>query len=176
MTMVSTSNLAAASRAACDFGLKVADLVASEISSGVASITRWVALTGKNGKGLLIRANETMGFNALRNSIEDFDSEEAVKHDYQWSNFTEKEIAERNPEKAKNRLRRMHHVNDISPRNFVEVCVDMKQQGVAGYDSWGSRPEKAYSIPANQNYTWGFTLVPVKNNNEAASKATLTYE
>ena len=70
----------------------------------------------------------------------------------------------------------MHHVNDISPRNFVEVCVDMKQQGVAGYDSWGSRPEKAYSIPANQNYTWGFTLVPVKNNNEAASKATLTYE
>ncbi len=138
--------------------------------------TRWVTLTGKNGKGLLIRANERMGFNALRNSIEDFDSEEAVKHDYQWSNFTEKEIAERNPEKAKNRLRRMHHVNDISPRNFVEVCVDMKQQGVAGYDSWGSRPEKAYSIPANQNYTWGFTLVPVKNNNEAASKATLTYE
>ena len=138
--------------------------------------TRWVALTGKNGKGLLIKADQTMGFNALRNSIEDFDSEEAVKHDYQWNNFTEKEIAERNPEKAKNRLRRMHHVNDIAPRNFVEVCVDMKQQGVAGYDSWGSRPEPAYSIPANQNYTWGFTLVPVKSNNEAVSKAALTYE
>lgn len=138
--------------------------------------TRWLALTGKNGKGLLIRADQTMGFNALRNSIEDFDSEEAVKHDYQWSNFTEKEIAEHDPAKAKNRLRRMHHVNDITPRNFVEVCVDMKQQGVAGYDSWGSRPEEAYSIPANQNYTWGFTLVPVKNSHEAANKAMLTYE
>lgn len=30
----------------------------------------------------------------------------------------------------------MTHVNDITPRNFVEVCIDMKQQGVAGYDSW----------------------------------------
>lgn len=138
--------------------------------------TRWVSLTGKNGKGLLIRADKTIGFNALCNSIEDFDSEEAVKHDYQWSNFTAKEIADHNPEKAKNRLRRMHHLNDITPRNFVEVCVDMKQQGVAGYDSWGSRPEKAYTIPANQDYTWGFTIVPIKNNNDALNKAVLTYE
>ena len=35
--MRGTSSLAAASRAACDFGLKVADLVASEISSGDGS-------------------------------------------------------------------------------------------------------------------------------------------
>lgn len=138
--------------------------------------TRWVALTSNNGKGLLIRADQTIGFNALRNSIEDFDSEEAVKHDYQWNNFTEKEVAEHNPEKAKNRLRRMHHVNDIAPRNFVEVCVDMKQQGVAGYDSWGSKPEKIHTIPANQDYAWGFTLVPLKTGNEAAGKAALTYK
>lgn len=138
--------------------------------------TRWVALTDKNGKGLLIRADQGMGFNALRNSIEDFDSEEAVKHDYQWNNFTEKEIAERDPEKAKNRLRRMHHINDISPRNFVEVCLDMKQQGVGGYDSWGARPDKIYTIPANQDYTWGFTLVPVKSGNDAVNKAALTYK
>lgn len=138
--------------------------------------TRWVALTDKNSKGLLIRADNTIGFNALHNSIEDFDSEEAVKHDYQWYNFTEKEIAERDPEKAKNRLRRMHHVNDITPRNFVEVCVDMKQQGVGGYDSWYSRPEKACTIPANQDYSWGFTLIPLKNSKEAAAKAILTYQ
>lgn len=138
--------------------------------------TRWVALTGKNGKGLLIRADQTIGFNALRNSIEDFDSEEALPHDYQWSNFTEKEIAERDPAKAKNRLRRMHHINDVSPRNFVEVCVDMKQQGLAGYDSWGSRPEAAYQIPANRDYTWGFTMIPVKNNNDIHTKARFSYK
>ena len=56
----------------------------------------------------------------------------------------------------------MHHVNDITPRDFVEECVDMKQQGVAGYNSWGARPEPGYTIPANQEYNWGFTLIPDK--------------
>ena len=75
--------------------------------------TRWVSLsTGK--KGLLIQADNTIGFNA------------------------------------------------ITPRDFVEVCVDLKQQGVAGYDSWGSRPEPAYTLPANREYNWGFTLIPLK--------------
>lgn len=137
--------------------------------------SRWVALTTSQGNGLLIKADSTIGFNALRNSIEDFDSEEALPHDYQWSNFTPEEIANHQPEKAKNKLRRMHHINDITPRNFVEVCIDMKQQGVAGYDSWGSRPEPGYNIPANRNYKWGFTLVPVKNRSEIDTKSKLTY-
>lgn len=70
----------------------------------------------------------------------------------------------------------MHHINDVSPRNFVEVCVDMKQQGLAGYDSWGSRPEAAYQIPANRDYTWGFTMIPVKNNNDIYTKARFSYK
>ena len=56
----------------------------------------------------------------------------------------------------------MTHVNDITPRNFVEVCIDMKQQGVAGFDSWGDRPLPEHSLPANQEYHWGFTLIPMK--------------
>ena len=69
---------------------------------------------------------------------------------------------EDNEEKAKNVLRRMTHVNDITPRNFVEVCVDMKQQGIAGFNSWGDRPLPEFTMPANQEYKWGFTLIPVK--------------
>lgn len=122
--------------------------------------TRWVSLDRKNGKGLTVVADNTIGFNALRNSVEDFDSEEALPHPYQWSNFTPEQIANHDETKAKDVLRRMHHLNDITPRDFVEVCIDMKQQGVAGYDSWGSRPEPAYAIPANQEYNWGFTLIP----------------
>jgi beta-galactosidase len=38
----------------------------------------------------------------------------------------------------------------------------MKQQGVAGFDSWGDRPLPEHSLPANQEYHWGFTLIPVK--------------
>ena len=123
--------------------------------------TRWVSLsTGK--KGLLIQADNTIGFNALRNSIEDFDDEEATGLSRQWSNFTPEQVANHDEAAAKNVLRRQHHINDITPCDFVEVCIDLKQQGVAGYDSWGSRPEPAYTLPANREYKWGFTLIPLK--------------
>lgn len=130
--------------------------------NGHRTDTRWVTLSRKNGKGLKIVADQTIGFNALRNSVEDFDSEETINRPRQWNNFTQEEIASRTEEKAKNVLRRMTHVNDITPRNFVEVCVDMKQQGVAGFDSWGDRPLPEHSLPANQEYHWGFTLIPMK--------------
>ena len=122
--------------------------------------TRWLSLSKKNGKGLTIMADSIIGFNALRNSIEDFDSEEALPHPRQWNNFSPEEIANHDEEAARNVLRRMHHINEITPRDFVEVCIDMKQQGLAGYNSWGARPEPAYTIPANQEYNWGFTLIP----------------
>jgi beta-galactosidase len=122
--------------------------------------TRRVAFTGGKMPGLLIEADSLMEFNALRNSIEDFDSEDAAQYPYQWNNFSPEEIAGRNEEAARNVLRRMHHVNDISPRNYVEVCLDLKQQGVAGYNSWGARPEPGYNIPADNDYRWGFTLIP----------------
>ena len=107
-------------------------------------------------------AHRKTGFNALRNSVGDFDSEEVEGRPRQWNNFTPEEIADHNEEKAKNVLRRMTHINDITPRNFVEVCVDMKQQGVAGFNSWGDRPLPEFTMPANQEYKWGFTLIPIK--------------
>ncbi|NLJ00506.1 MAG: DUF4981 domain-containing protein [Bacteroidales bacterium] len=142
--------------------------------NGHRSDTRWVALTGENN-GLLIVADETIGFNSLRNSVEDFDSEEATHKPYQWNNFNSEEIANRSMEKAKNRLPRQTHINDITPRDFVEVCIDMKQQGVAGYNSWGARPLPEYSLPANRDYQWGFTLVPVDNEADINERATLRY-
>ncbi|MDR0429207.1 MAG: DUF4981 domain-containing protein [Tannerellaceae bacterium] len=126
--------------------------------------TRWVAFTGGKTPGLLIEADRLIGFNALRNAVEDFDSEEALPHPYQWNNFSPEDIAAKNEDEAKNVLRRMHHVNDITPRNYVEVCIDMKQQGLAGYNSWGARPESGYAIPANREYNWGFTLIPISTH------------
>lgn len=141
--------------------------------NGHRTDTRWVALSGKHG--LMVVADETIGFNALRNTVEDFDSEENTNRPYQWNNFSSEEIAARNDADAKNKKPRQTHINDITPRNFVEVCVDMKQQGVAGYNSWGDRPLPENSIAANQNYKWGFTLVPVKNEKEIAEKSNLKY-
>ena len=74
------------------------------------------------GNGLVIVADSLIGFNALRNSVEDFDSEEALPHPYQWNNFSPEEAANHDEKAARNVLRRMHHVNDVTPRDFVEVC------------------------------------------------------
>ncbi len=123
--------------------------------------TRWLSLTDEQGRGVVVKAHTTFGFNALRNSVEDFDSEESP-HPRQWNNFSAREIAERNEAEARNVLRRMHHVNDVVPRDFVEVCVDMKQQGVGGYNSWGARVQPGFTLPANRDYEWGFTLIPLR--------------
>ena len=128
--------------------------------NGHRTDTRWVAFT-TGGRGLLVVADETIGFNSLRNSIEDFDSEEAKNRPYQWHNFTEDEVQDE--EAAKNKLRRHTHINDIIPQDFVEVSLDLKQQGVAGYNSWGDRPRAEESLPANKDYEWGFTFIPVRN-------------
>ena len=143
--------------------------------NGHRTDTRWVALSAGKGKGLLIEADNLMEFNALRNSIEDFDDEEQTHLARQWNNFTPQEIANRSEEKAKNALRRQTHINNVSPRNFVEVCVDYRQQGVAGYDSWYSRPEPMYSLPANQEYNWGFTLIPISSTGSINSKTGYSY-
>lgn len=142
--------------------------------NGHRTDTRWLALNEDNG-GLLIVADSTMGFNALRNSVEDFDGEEATHRPYQWNNFNSEEIEARNDEDAKNKLPRQTHLNDVIQRDFVEVCIDMKQQGVAGYNSWGARPLPDYIIPANKNYSWGFTLIPIKNSSEIEEKSLLQY-
>ena len=95
-------------------------------------------------------------------TAEDFDAEEQRELPRQWGNLTPEQVANHNEAEAVNVLRRQHHISDITARDFVEVCVDLKQQGVAGYDSWGARPEPAYTLPANRDYQWGFTLIPLK--------------
>ena len=142
--------------------------------NGHRSDTRWVALT--NGeKGLMVVADTTIGFNALHNSVEDFDAEEATHRPYQWNNMSSEEIAGRSEEKAKNNRPRQTHLNDITPQDYVEVCVDMMQQGVAGYNSWGDRPLPRHTLPANRNYKWSFTLVPVRDSSEINDKSVLRY-
>nr|WP_239059579.1 glycoside hydrolase family 2 TIM barrel-domain containing protein [Bacteroides sp. 224] len=122
--------------------------------------TRWLSLNTPQGKGLLIEGDTPIGFNALHNSVEDFDCEESDA-DYQWTNMSEEQKANHDVEKARNVLRKQTHEYDIVPRDFVEVCLDLKQYGVGGYDSWGAKPEPAYTIYPNKEYSWGFTLKPL---------------
>lgn len=149
--------------------------------NGHRTDTRWVALSnGRNG--LLVVADSTIGFNALRNSVEDFDSEENKDKPYQWNNFYREEAADKSNElrrkgwdSPENRMPRQTHINDIVPSDFVEVCIDMKQQGIAGYNSWGDRPLPQHTLPANRNYEWGFTLVPVSKAGDIERKSIIHY-
>ena len=109
--------------------------------------------------GLVVRSDR-FEFNALRCSVEDLDSEEAVQHDYQWEN--KGPLSENDPAKAKNRLRRQTHINDYAERDFVEVCVDYAQSGIGGYDSWGSRPDSDRCLWNDKDYSFRFALVPAK--------------
>lgn len=143
--------------------------------NGHRTDVRWFVATDKNASGWLVKANTTLGFNALRNSVECFDSEEANHRDYQWQNFSQEEIENRNPEKAKNVLRRMQHINDVVFKDYVEICVDMKQQGVGGYDSWAAPTQPGFTIPGNESYSWAFSLVPVNKAADIEKRIALDY-
>jgi beta-galactosidase len=52
---------------------------------------------------------------------------------------------------------RHHHM--IERRPFVTLNLDLKQMGVGGDNSWGSRPHWKYRLPAKE-YSYSFSLVP----------------
>lgn len=81
-----------------------------------------------------IVSDEPFEFNALRNSVEDFDSEGLE--------------------------RPQSHVSDIIPQDYVEICIDHLHRGVGGYDSWGAEPEEVHMIDPCRNYEFGFTVIP----------------
>ena len=128
--------------------------------NGHRSEVRYAVFSDGAGHSLTAAAPVPFGFNSLRNPVEDFDSEEAGNRDYQWRNLSEDEIASRDPGKAMNVLRKMTHINDIRPKDYVEICLDMLHQGVGGYDSWGSRPEPQYMIMPDREYHWTIILKP----------------
>ncbi|MCH5330089.1 MAG: DUF4981 domain-containing protein, partial [Alistipes sp.] len=138
--------------------------------NGHRTDVRWLALTD-GVRGLAVYADSLVEFNALCNSVEDFDSEEADAP-YQWNNFSQKEIDSHSDDKARNRKRKHTHINDIEPRDFVELCIDMRQTGVGGYDSWGSHPISEATVWSDCDYEWGFTLKPVTSASRLPKPAT----
>ena len=132
--------------------------------------TRWLALYNQKGNGLLILADDYIEFNALRNTVEDFDDEDQAHLPRQWNNFDDCFHTGLPPhhdeKKAVNKLRRQHHIDDIVFRNFVEVCIDYRMMGLAGFDSWGDKPLPEFTLPSSNNYNYGFTLVPINNRSQ----------
>ena len=136
--------------------------------------TRWMALENKDGKGVLFVANnnneghEFIEFNALRNTVEDFDDEEQTELQRQWKNFEDcfhrpEFKCNHNEEQAKNNNRRQHHINHVIPRDFVEVNIDFRMMGLAGFNSWGDRPLAEYTLGSKSDYSYSFNVIPIKS-------------
>ena len=83
----------------------------------------------------VVRGEEPFEFNALRLTVEDLDG---------------------------GYLKTQTHLCDVTPRDFTEVCIDYRQSGLGGYDSWGARPEKARTLWSTESYKYNFTLTPDK--------------
>ena len=81
----------------------------------------------------VVRGAEPFEFNALRMSIEDLDG---------------------------GLYKSQTHLCDVPVRDYTEVCIDYRQSGVGGYDSWGARPEKARTLWSTESYRYNFTLTP----------------
>ena len=108
--------------------------------------------------GITVLADEGFEFNALRQSVEDLDGELAVTRPYQWHNFSPDEVHDE--DKSHYALPRQTHITDVPCRDFTEVCIDYHQSGVGGYDSWGARQEPAFTLWADQEYSYSFIFLP----------------
>ncbi len=133
---------------------KVADMYVPYIrpqENGHRTDVRWLALNRGDDSGLLVVADDVIEFNALHNTVEDFDA---------------------GPNKDKNLM----HTYDISPRSLVELHIDYRMIGAGGDDSWGARPHDQHMInPTADGHQYSFTLVPFASAKELEEKVKLKY-
>jgi len=102
--------------------------------NGNKTDVRWITLTDNEGNGVRIEGLQPLSVSALHNYPSDFDP-----------GLTKKQ----------------QHISDITPRNEVVLCVDLKQRGIGGDNSWGALPHDAYLIK-DKDLKFSFTLSVVE--------------
>jgi len=109
--------------------------------NGYKTGVRWLALTGKDNKGIFIQGNPQFCFSALPYTYDDM------------KGFTHGG----------------KHPADMDKENFIDLNVDYNQMGVGGDDSWGAKPHTEYRLPAKE-YTYSFRFRPFSINKDNPEK------
>ncbi len=110
--------------------------------NGNKTDVRWVALTGKDGWGLLAVGMPLLEVSAHHFAIEDFDEGDA---------------------------KRNRHTVDVIRKPLVTLNLNYKQTGVGGDNSWGARPHAEYTLSPKE-YSYRFRIRPFSTKTEDAKK------
>ena len=111
--------------------------------NGNKTNVRWMAFRNSSGQGVLIVGEPLLSMSALRYTVEDLTQEK----------------------------RGTKHTIDLVKRPFTTVNIDLKQAGVGGDDSWGSRPHTPYAIrPVDQEYRFRLTALAPRDDPITESK------
>jgi beta-galactosidase len=102
---------------------------------------KWMALTGKNNKGIFIQGDPQFCFSALPYTYDDM------------KGFTHGG----------------KHPVDMEKQDFIDLNIDYNQMGVGGDDSWGAKPHPEYTLPA-KDYTYSFRFRPFSLDKESPEK------
>ena len=113
--------------------------------NGNRTDVRWMALTNADNNGLLISSPSQKGLSisALHMPNEDFDitNDLVYKKENKNANFSK-------------------HTIDIKEQNLIQLNIDLEQRGLAGDDSWYSKPQKKYQIDGSKKHKYTFYLIP----------------
>ncbi|MFT5238922.1 MAG: beta-galactosidase, partial [Flavobacteriaceae bacterium] len=131
--------------------------------NGYKTEVRWVSLVNINGNGLMVVAEDAekgLGIGALHMPNEDFDmtpgldygDSTSVDEKYQIDGIPEVDSAK--------------HTTEIKEQDLVQLNIDLVQRGVAGDDSWYSKPQEKYLVKGTIEYNYAFYLFPIENGSK----------
>lgn len=112
--------------------------------SGNKTDVRWMALSDKQGSGLLAIASSPMSMSAWQLDMEDLGFAAAKTGSESASGLV--------PITSK-------HGGELERAKFITWNLDFKQMGVGGDNSWGRPVHKAYTLPVKL-YKYSFKLLP----------------
>ena len=131
--------------------------------NGYKTEVRWVSLINKKGNGLMVVSEDTkngLGIGALHMPNEDFDTTPGL--DYGGNTVVDKKYQiDGVPE-----VNYAKHTTDIKPQDLVQLNIDLVQRGVAGDDSWYSKPQEKYLINGDVMHNYSFYLIPIENGSK----------
>ena len=118
--------------------------------NGNRTDVRWMAFMNSDNNGLLVSSPTQKGLSitALHMPNEDFDITDDL-------NYT-KENTNANFSK---------HTIDIKEQSLIQLNIDLEQRGLAGDDSWYSKPQKKYQIDGSKKHSYSFYLIPFASGN-----------